>query len=106
VNTKVVRTFLRIVAQRNFGAATESLHVAQTTISARIRLLEEHLGQPLFVRNKTGATLTPAGEQLVRYAPSFVELWERACHQVALLPNKQAVIAIVRWAQPAQVLPP
>ena len=94
MDTEVVRTFLEIVAQRNFGAAAEKLHVAQTTVSARIRLLEERLGRPLFVRNKTGATLTPAGEQLLRYAPTFVQLWERACHQVALPPNKQVVLAI------------
>jgi DNA-binding transcriptional LysR family regulator len=94
MDTEVVRTFLEIVAQRNFGAAAERLNVAQTTVSARIRLLEEHLGRPLFVRNKTGATLTPAGEQLLRYAPTFVQLWERARNQVALPPNKQTVLAI------------
>ena len=94
MDTEVVRTFLEIVAQRNFGAAAEKLHVAQTTVSARIRLLEERLGRTLFVRNKTGATLTSAGEQLLRYAPTFVQLWERARHQVALPPNKQAVLAI------------
>src|SRR5688572_15472286 len=94
MDTEVVRTFLEIVAQRSFGAAAEKLHVAQTTVSARIRLLEERLGRPLFIRNKTGAELTPAGEQLLRYAPSFVQLWERARHQVALPPNKQTVLAI------------
>jgi LysR family transcriptional regulator, flagellar master operon regulator len=40
MDTAVVRTLLEIVAQRNFGAAAEKLHVAQTTVSARIRLLE------------------------------------------------------------------
>lgn len=94
MDTEVIRTFLEIVAQRNFGAAAEKLHVAQTTVSARIKLLEDRLGRPLFVRGKTGATLTPAGEQLLRYAPTFVQLWERARHQVALPPNKRAVLAI------------
>jgi LysR family transcriptional regulator, flagellar master operon regulator len=94
MDTEVVRTFLEIVAQRNFGVAAERLNVAQTTVSARIRLLEEHLGRPLFIRNKTGATLTSAGEQLLRYAPTFVQLWERARHQVALPANKQAVLAM------------
>ena len=94
MDTEVVRTFLEIVNQRSFGAAAEKLHVAQTTVSARIRLLEERLGRVLFIRSKTGAELTPAGEQLLRYAPTFVQLWERARHQVALPPNKQAVLAI------------
>ena len=94
MDTEVIRTFLEIVAQRSFSAAAETLHVAQTTVSARIRLLEERLGRPLFIRNKIGAELTPAGEQLLRYAPTFVQLWERARHQVALPPDKQAVLAI------------
>src|SRR5688572_18022449 len=94
MDTEVTRTFLEIVNQRSFGAAADRLHVAQTTVSARIRLLEERLGRVLFIRNKSGAELTPAGEQLLRHAPAFVQLWERARHEVALPPNKQAVLAI------------
>lgn len=94
MDTEVIRTFLEIVNQRSFAAAADKLHVAQTTVSARMRLLEERLGRVLFIRNKSGAELTPAGEQLMRYAPTFVQLWERARHQVALPPNKQTVLAI------------
>jgi LysR family transcriptional regulator, flagellar master operon regulator len=94
MDTEVIRTFLEIVNERSFAAAAEKLHVAQTTVSARIRLLEERLGRVLFVRNKSGAELTGAGEQLLRYAPTFVQLWERARHQVALPPNKQTVLAM------------
>ena len=94
MDTEVVRTSLEIVAQRSCSATAEKLHVAQTTVSARMRLLEERLGRPLFIRNKTGAELTPAGEQLLRYVPTFVQVWERTRHQDALPPNKQAVFAI------------
>jgi DNA-binding transcriptional LysR family regulator len=94
MDTEVIRTFLEIVSQGSFGAAAERLHVAQTTVSARIRLLEQRLGRVLFTRAKSGAALTPAGEQLLRYAPTFVQLWERARHQVALPRNKRAVVAL------------
>jgi DNA-binding transcriptional LysR family regulator len=70
------------------------LHVAQTTVSARVRLLEEQLGRPLFVRNKAGATLTPAGEQFLRFAPTFVQLWQRARQQVAVPEGHRAVLTI------------
>jgi DNA-binding transcriptional LysR family regulator len=63
-------------------------------VSARIRLLEEQLGRPLFVRNKSGASLTPAGEQFLRYAPTFVQLWQRARHQVAVPPGHRAVLTV------------
>lgn len=84
MDTELVRTFLEIVSAGSFIRAAERLHVAQTTVSARIRTLEERLGRPLFVRHKGGASLTPAGEQFLRYAPSFVQLWQRMQRQVAV----------------------
>lgn len=93
MDTEVVRTFLEIVSSGNFIRAAERLNVGQTTVSARIHLLEEQLGRPLFVRNKAGATLTPEGEQFLRYAPSFVQLWERARQKVAVPPGHRAMLA-------------
>ena len=69
---------MEIVRARSFVRAAEQLNVSQTAVSARVRTLEEQLGRPLFVRNKNGASLTPAGEQFLRYAPMFVQLWQRA----------------------------
>jgi DNA-binding transcriptional LysR family regulator len=46
------------------------------------------------VRSKSGAGLTPAGEQFLRYAPMFVQLWERARHQVAVPRGRRAVLAV------------
>ena len=74
----LARTFLEIVAAGNFVRAAERLHVTQTAVSVRVQTLEELLGRKLFVRNKAGATLTPAGEQFMRYAPLLLQVWERA----------------------------
>lgn len=94
MDIELARTFLEIVSTRSFIRAAERLSVSQTTVSARIRSLEERLGRPLFVRNKAGASLTPAGEQFLRYAPTFVQLWERARHQVAIPPGRSSILAI------------
>ena len=83
MDIELARTFIEIVSTGSFIKAADRLHVAQTTVSARVRLLEQQLGRPLFVRNKAGASLTPAGEQFLRYAPTFVQLWQRAKQQVA-----------------------
>ncbi len=90
----LARTFLEIVASGSFLRASERLHVTQTAVSARVRALEELLARKLFVRNKSGASLTPAGEQFVRYATTLVQVWERARHQVAVPPGRRAVLAI------------
>ena len=65
------RTFLEIIHTGSFLGAADRLHVTQTTVSARIRTLEDDLGRRLFVRNRTGAQLTPAGRE-----------FQRALHQV------------------------
>jgi len=94
MDIELARTFLEIVSTGSFIRAAERLNVGQTTVSARIRLLEQKLGRPLFVRNKAGATLTPAGERFLRYAPTFVQLWQRARSQVALPPGHRAALTI------------
>jgi DNA-binding transcriptional LysR family regulator len=94
VDVELARTFLEIVRTRSFVRAAEQLNVSQTTVSARIRALESRLGRTLFLRNKKGASLTPAGEQFLRYAPTVVQLWQRARHQVAVPPGRRAVLAI------------
>ena len=90
----LARTFLEIVAAGNFVRAAERLHVTQTAVSVRVQTLEELLGRKLFVRNKAGATLTPAGEQFMRYAPLLVQVWERARQQVAVPPGLRAVVVV------------
>ncbi|MGV6876649.1 LysR family transcriptional regulator [Pseudochelatococcus sp. B33] len=88
------RTFLEIAHTGSFAAAAERLHVTQTAVSARIRALEDLVGRRLFVRNKAGARLTPAGERLVRYATTMVQVWERARQQVALPPGRKEGVSV------------
>jgi DNA-binding transcriptional LysR family regulator len=90
----LARTFLEIVDCGNFVRAAERLHVTQTAVSVRVQSLESQLGRKLFIRNKSGATLTAAGEQFLRYAPLLLQVWERARHQVAVPPGLHAVVAV------------
>ncbi len=94
MDIELARTFLAIVSAGSFVRAADRLHVSQTTVSARIRILEEQLRRPLFIRNKSGATLTPAGEHFLRHAPALVQLWERARHQVAVPSGRRDILAI------------
>ncbi|MBZ9708552.1 LysR family transcriptional regulator [Mesorhizobium sp. ESP7-2] len=94
MDVELARSFLEIVSTGSFIRASEKLNVAQTTVSARIRNLEQQLGRPLFVRHKGGASLTPAGEQFLRHAPMFVQLWQRTRHQVAVPSGRRAVLTV------------
>jgi DNA-binding transcriptional LysR family regulator len=84
MDSELARTFLTVVTAGNFITAAERLHVSQSTVSARIRTLEEQLRCTLFVRNKAGTTLTPAGRQFQRHASALVRTVEQARHDVGL----------------------
>lgn len=88
------RTFLEIVKTGSFVRAAENLNVTQTAVSARVRVLEEQLDRQLFIRNKAGARLTPAGEHFLRYATTLVQVWDRARHQVAMPVGRENVVTV------------
>ena len=88
------RTFLEIVKTGSFVRAAANLNVTQTAVSARVRVLEDQLDRKLFIRNKAGARLTPAGEQFLRYATTLVQVWDRACHQVAMPVGRANVVTV------------
>lgn len=84
LDTELARTFLTVVAEGNFVSAAERLNVTQSTVSNRIHSLEEHLGCTLFVRNKAGTRLTPAGRQFQKHASTLVRTVEQARHDVGV----------------------
>ena len=90
----LARTFLEVVDSGSFVVASERLHVTQTAVSSRIRALEDQLGRRLFVRNKAGARLTPAGERFRRFATTLVQVWERARQQVALPAGRAEIVGV------------
>jgi len=94
MDINVARTFLEVVKTGSFVGAAANLHVTQTAVSARIRVLEEQLDRKVFIRNKAGARLTPAGEQFFRFATSLVQIWDRARRSVAMAPGQETIVTI------------
>jgi LysR family transcriptional regulator, flagellar master operon regulator len=94
MDIELARTFMAIVENGSFVRAAKRLNVTQTAVSARMRSLEIQLGRSLLTRNKAGACLTPAGEQFLQYAPTLIQIWERARHQVAIPKGHRAVLAV------------
>ncbi len=89
-----VKTFLAVTANGSFLEAATRLHVTQSTVSSRIQSLETYLGASLFVRNRSGATLTPAGRRFIHHAKAFILTLEQARHDVGLPSRYRASITI------------
>lgn len=94
MDTELARTFLAVVAAGSFVDAAQRLHVTQSTVSSRIQRLEEQLGAELFVRNKLGTTLTPAGRQFQRYATLLTRTVEQARQEIGIISGFRATLTV------------
>src|SRR5580765_6268344 len=62
-----LRAFAAVAREGSFSRAAERLYVSQPSISKHVASLETELGAQLVVRDRRGATLTPAGDVLADY---------------------------------------
>lgn len=89
-----IRTFLSIAANGSFLEAARQLHLTQSTVSARVQRLEEELDARLFVRNRSGATLTQAGRRFMEHAKRLLLTAEQARHDIGLPSRFRATVRI------------
>jgi len=89
-----LQTFLTILETGSLVAASRRLNVTQSTVTARLKALEQTLGQTLLLREKSGVILTASGQRLKRYAETMTELWAQARHEAALPSAVSAVCNI------------
>ncbi len=68
--------FLAVARLGNLSRAAEEMFLTQPTLTARLKALEEELGDQLFVRTSRGMRLTEAGKELVPYAERCVGSFE------------------------------
>lgn len=94
-----LKTFVEVNRTRHFGQAAKNLYVTQSTVSARIRILENRVGVPLFVRERNNIQLTAAGLKLLRYAENILSTWSRACQEISVEDEK--LIPFVAGATPS-----
>lgn len=84
MDVNLARTFLMVAETGSFIDAARKMNLTQSTVSARIKGLEDLLGRPLFQRSRLGAELTSAGEQFRKHALALVRLWRHAQLEVGL----------------------
>lgn len=64
--------FLAVARLGNLSRAAEEMFLTQPTLTARLKALEEDVGDELFVRTSRGMRLTEAGREFVPYAERVV----------------------------------
>jgi DNA-binding transcriptional LysR family regulator len=90
----LARTFLMVAETGSFIDAARKMNVTQSTVSARIKGLEDLFGRTLFDRSKSGAALTGAGEQFQKHALALVRVWQHAQLEVGLAGQHRDHLAV------------
>ena len=78
-----LRAFVHVAGTRHFGRAAIELRITQPALTQRIQALERELGAQLFERNAREVHLTAAGEVLLPYANSLIQVEDRALRDLA-----------------------
>ena len=78
-----LRIFEAVARLGGMNRAAAELNTVQSNVTARIRLLEEELGRPLFHRHSRGVSLTAAGGRLLPYAERVAAMLDDARRAVA-----------------------
>lgn len=77
-----IHYFFRAAELQNFTKAAEACHIAQTTMSKYIAVLEHELGVPLFLREGRTAKLTPQGERFYAGMKQIAEQYQDLCREL------------------------
>lgn len=71
-----LKYIITVAGQNSFNDAAKVLFISQPSLSAAVRALEKEIGFDIFVRSKTGITLTAKGAEFIGYAKSVTEQYE------------------------------
>jgi DNA-binding transcriptional LysR family regulator len=74
MDLRQLRTFLTVVTLESFNKAADALGLAQSTVSDQVRSLEAGLGRQLIDRDGRRLRLSAAGETLLPYARTMLDL--------------------------------
>lgn len=67
---------IAVAGQNSLNEAAKMLFISQPSLSSAIRSLEKEIGFDIFIRSKTGITLTIKGAEFIGYARSVMEQYE------------------------------
>lgn len=78
LDTELLSAFVAVVENDGFTAAARQLHKTQSTVSTRLRTLEERLDTQLLQRTSRRVALTRDGETFLVYARRILQLQREA----------------------------
>lgn len=95
MNIVLAKTFLEVVAAGSMSIAADRLNVTHSTVTVRIKNLEENiLRRPVLVRSRSGVQLTADGVRFKEFAESLVRTWQMARRHMSLASGFEGIMSI------------
>jgi DNA-binding transcriptional LysR family regulator len=94
INPVWLRSFCTLVEVGHFTRTAENLHMTQSGVSQHVRKLEEHLGQPLLIRQGKSFTLTTTGDRLYQEGQKLILSLTDLEKRVVLDPAYEGLIKV------------
>ena len=93
-----VKTFEVAARLLNFSAAARELNMTQSAVSQQIKLLEHHLGEPLFIRKHRKVSLTNSGLAYLPVVQSILNNLQRKTADIFSPIGKGRLVLNVNYA--------
>lgn len=90
-----IRVFEAAAKHENFTRASETLGMTQAAVSYQIRVLEDRIGERLFLRQARGVVLTDLGRQLFRRTTSALDQLRDAFAEARTTGQETLVINVI-----------
>lgn len=105
MTARQIETFLTLAETKSFTETASRLFLTQPAVSQQIRTLENDMKCTLFIRSKTGLTLTPAGMILYQEAGSLVSHINGLYSKLRQSSSGKRVVRTLCYLPPIRILP-
>ena len=100
-----LETLDTILKRGSFAAAAEEVGLTPSAVSLQVKRLEEHFGQPLFVRSGRIAQPTPIARELARTMREALAAMEALRLRTTPVVSGRVVLGTIRTVQSSTLLP-
>ena len=82
MNLTALKYFVEVAKEGSISRAANNMHVTQPTITRQLKLLEEEVGQSLYIRHAKGIELTKAGIILQERGREIIKIEQTALLEI------------------------
>lgn len=94
MNIELARTFLEVVSCGSLARAADQLNVTHSTVTMRLKTLEDIFQCQLLIRNRSGVVLTAAGRRFMPLAEALSRTWQLTNRQMSLRSGFDGLLSV------------